>query len=134
MNEKKNTAKFTIQFNPNVATHLKAIKILNSMPPRSKAQIITDALLMYNSAYGIVDITNTDDIIINLPAKNRTQKKNTTVNTTPKTEDSSLILEYDEDDYSEDDFIDDEGNDGEYDSVLARSLMGMSFNVPESGD
>ena len=54
--DKKNSTKFTIQFNPRVSSHLKAIKILNSVQPRSKAQLIADALLLYNQTLGLIDV------------------------------------------------------------------------------
>lgn len=136
MNEKKNTAKFTIQFNPEIATHLKAIKILNSISPRGKAQIITDALLMYNAAYGLIDVTNTDDLVINTPkyqspASDAIKKAVSEDNY----HDDTLVLEYDNVfDENDSDDTDENEHDSVYDSIFAQSLQGMGFNNSGSED
>lgn len=125
--DKKNSTKFTIQFNPRVSSHLKAIKILNSVQPRSKAQLIADALLLYNQTLGLIDVSTTDDVIINIPTKTPPKKVKPATTSIEKTfeKDDSITL----DDY--DDFDDDETNDNEYDNVFAQSLMSMGFTESE---
>jgi hypothetical protein len=124
MNEKKNTAKFTIQFNPSIAAHLKAIKILNSVPPRSKAQLITDALLLYNQTLGLADVTTTEDVVINVPEVKKTASKkifdDEQVN---EPVDETVIL--DEYDYDEDE---PETENDEFNDIFAQSLMSMGFS------
>lgn len=47
MRQKKDRGKFTIRLNENDPTHEKAIRLLESRRPHSKAQFIVEALLYY---------------------------------------------------------------------------------------
>jgi len=49
MKDKKDNARFTIQFNLNNPLHTQAVEVLNGQSPRGKAQYITTAILHYES-------------------------------------------------------------------------------------
>lgn len=54
---KKDRTKYTIKFNETSLTHIKAMRILESLPARGNAQFIADALVFYNEAFGFYDVS-----------------------------------------------------------------------------
>lgn len=151
MKNKKNPTRFTVRFNPKILSHLQAMKIINSVSERGKAQLIADALLLYNQTIHCVDISNVDDIVglvsqaeieAEKEKKNKKEMKEVEKTTSEKkiesvekedTEDENdgfLELEYDDDEY-DDEY---EEDDDAFDNLIKENLAMMGFKKKKGKD
>lgn len=136
MKKKKDPTKYTIGFNPSLINHLKAIKILLSIPERTKAHTIADALVLYNQTFGLVDDSSLDDVLQEISEaeeKNKANQKPVSTKAQKTKElpkDEPIILDdYDYDDEYLDENEDETESDGsEYNDIFAQSLMSMGFS------
>ena len=148
MKKKKNPTRFTVKFNPKILSHLQAMKIINSISERGKAQLIADALLLYNQTIHSVDISNVDDIVelvsqaeieAEKEKENKKEMKEVEKTTSEKkiesgdTEDDNdgfLELEYDDDDEDE---YDEYEEDDAFDKLIKDNLAMMGFTKKKKG-
>lgn len=151
MKNKKNPTRFTVRFNPKILSHLQALKIINSVSERGKAQLIADALLLYNQTIHSVDVSNVDDIVelvsqaeieAEKEKENKKEMKEVEKTTSEKkiesvekedTEDENdgfLELEYDDDDEDE---YDEYEEDDAFDKLIKDNLAMMGFTKKKKG-
>lgn len=148
MKNKKNPTRFTVRFNPKILSHLQALKIINSVSERGKAQLIADALLLYNQTIHSVDVSNVDDIVelvsqaeIEAEKEKENKKEMKEVEKTTSEEkidsgdteddnDGFLELEYDDDDEDE---YDEYEEDDAFDKLIKDNLAMMGFTKKKKG-
>ena len=135
MRKKKDPTRYTIGFNPSLINHLKAIKILLSIPERAKAHTIADALVLYNQTFGLVDVSSVDDILQAVIESEERIKANPKPVSTQKAKsedvpkDEPLILDdysYNDEEFDEDEDVT-ESDGSEYNDIFTQSLMSMGF-------
>lgn len=152
MKNKKNPTRFTVRFNPKILSHLQAMKVINSVSERGKAQLIADALLLYNQTIHSVDVSNVDDIVelvsqaeieAEKEKENKKEMKEVEKTTSEKkiesvekedTEDENdgfLELEYDDDDEYDDEY---EEDDDAFDNLIKENLAMMGFKKKKGKD
>ena len=154
MKNKKNPTRFTVRFNPKILSHLQAMKVINSVSERGKAQLIADALLLYNQTIHSVDVSNVDDIVELVSQAEIEAEKESENNTNEKenkkemkevekttseekidsgdTEDDNdgfLELEYDDDDDEYDEYEEDDA----FDKLIKDNLAMMGFTKKKKG-
>ena len=147
MKNKKNPTRFTVRFNPKILSHLQALKIINSVSERGKAQLIADALLLYNQTIHSVDVSNVDDIVelvsqaeIEAEKEKENKKEMKEVEKTTSEEkidsgdteddnDGFLELEYDDDDDEYDEYEEDDA----FDKLIKDNLAMMGFTKKKKG-
>ena len=141
MKNKKNPTRFTVRFNPKILSHLQAMKVINSVSERGKAQLIADALLLYNQTIHSVDVSNVDDIVelvsqaeIEAEKEKENKKEMKEVEKTTSEEkiddnDGFLELEYDDDDDEYDEYEEDDA----FDKLIKDNLAMMGFTKKKKG-
>ena len=147
MKNKKNPTRFTVRFNPKILSHLQAMKVINSVSERGKAQLIADALLLYNQTIHSVDVSNVDDIVelvsqaeIEAEKEKENTKEMKEVEKTTSEEkidsgdteddnDGFLELEYDDDDDEYDEYEEDDA----FDKLIKDNLAMMGFTKKKKG-
>ena len=138
MSKKKDMTRFGIRFNPAIESHRKAIKFLNEISERGKADHIATALLMYNDMLHLVNTDNIDEYNIEFPDIETTKKtskpidkktetkineiKITTVDDTDDTEDTDDFNDaIEEDELSEEEEI--------FSDILKKQLMNLDNKI-----
>lgn len=130
MKKKKFPTKYTINFDSKSISHLKAMKILDSVSVRSKAQLIAEALLLYNRTLELIDVSSVDDIQTKISEAETYEPKKKS-----KSRPEKIVLELEDDDENfidiDDDEYDDEYEDNAFSDVFKQNLMSMGIKKDE---
>lgn len=137
MGEKKNKERLSIKFDPTIASNVQAMRILETVSQRKQAQVIAEALVLYNQIYGLTDTVNSLAASVVIPQNLNSIQPIPQAPPEPHTDttipaESSFADEYNAHLNSDDDFDyeedDEEYDDEAYDDIFAGSLADMGLD------